>query len=98
MTWAGLGERGGVMRSVLWTLGVAVAALCAVSSAASSSAVLPPKITSFTPGSGPPGAIVTINGSNLLTTVSGTIGTLDLQDVTPLSSTRVRATVPEEAV
>jgi hypothetical protein len=56
-----------------------------------------PTITSFTPGSGPPGTPVTITGTNLGGTIGVTIGHV-ITVATAVSSTEVTFTVPPGAV
>ena len=59
--------------------------------------VLEPTITSFSPGSGPIGTLVTINGTNFVdvgaVTFSGTAASAEV-----LSATQLRATVPAGAI
>lgn len=53
-----------------------------------------PTVTSFTPTSGSPGTVVTINGSNLTGATSVRFGVGSTVPTTVLSSTQIRATVP----
>jgi hypothetical protein len=55
----------------------------------------PPRITSFTPTSGYPGATVRINGSNLSGVTSVKLGTVSAQ-FTIVSPSQINATVPTE--
>jgi photosystem II stability/assembly factor-like uncharacterized protein len=52
-----------------------------------------PTISSFAPGSGPPGTVITIAGSNLTTTSQVLIGGVPTSSFTVLSDTQLSATV-----
>ncbi|MBN9689673.1 MAG: IPT/TIG domain-containing protein [Verrucomicrobia bacterium] len=56
-----------------------------------------PKIESFTPGFGPPGTVVAINGSGLTGTTQVRFGTLASTAFTNISQTQVNAVVPANA-
>ena len=53
-----------------------------------------PKITSFSPSSGPAGTLVTINGSGLTQTTTVKFGTVKATTFTVVSDSKVTATVP----
>jgi len=56
--------------------------------------VLPPKVTSFTPASGPVGTVVTVNGSSLDCATSAALATVDVGAITHVTATQIRFTVP----
>ena len=53
-----------------------------------------PKITSFTPSSGPPATLVTINGTGLIQTTAVKFGTMKATTFTVVSDSKVTAAVP----
>jgi hypothetical protein len=53
-----------------------------------------PKITSFTPASGPPATLVTINGTGLIQTTAVKFGTVKATTFTVVSDSKVTAAVP----
>jgi hypothetical protein len=53
-----------------------------------------PKITSFTPSSGPPATLVTINGTGLIQTTAVKFGTVKATTFTVVSDSKVTAAVP----
>jgi uncharacterized protein (TIGR03437 family) len=53
-----------------------------------------PKITSFTPPSGPPGTLVTITGTGLIQATTVKFGTVKATTFTVVSDSQVTAVVP----
>src|SRR5439155_1119079 len=60
--------------------------------------VQPPKVTSFSPASGPVGAAVTITGANLTGTAVVTFGGNVSTSPTSVSATQVKTSVPDGAM
>jgi len=56
-----------------------------------------PSITNFSPGSGPVGTVVTLNGSGFTGSASARIGAAHNAAVTVVSDTQVRVTIPTGA-
>jgi aryl-phospho-beta-D-glucosidase BglC (GH1 family) len=56
-----------------------------------------PSITNFSPGSGPVGTVVTLNGSGFTGSTSASVGAAQNAAVTVVSDTQVRVTIPTGA-